>query len=123
MPPLSSTFAPALRVCARHRLSLLRTSPIAVSQQRNKSDSGATAYFDHPFRPSETQPTTKVPDFGKYKSNRGATSNVVFQYFMAGSMGLLAAAGAKATVQGMFPTLRLDPQPEYHFLTGYPHHM
>ncbi|KAI9886129.1 MAG: glycerol ethanol, ferric requiring protein [Watsoniomyces obsoletus] len=99
MPPLSSTISPALRVCARHRLPLLRSSPLCVSQQRNKSDTGATVYFDHPFRPSETQPTTKVPDFGKYKSRRGATSNVTFQYFMAGSMGLLAAAGAKATVQ------------------------
>lgn len=35
-------------------------------------------------------------------SKRGETSNKTFQYFMVGGMGLLTAAGAKATVQGMF---------------------
>lgn len=33
-------------------------------------------------------------------SKKGETSNKTFQYFMVGGMGLLAAAGAKATVQG-----------------------
>ncbi len=30
----------------------------------------------------------------------GETSNKVFSYFMVGTLGLLTAAGAKATVQG-----------------------
>jgi ubiquinol-cytochrome c reductase iron-sulfur subunit len=34
-------------------------------------------------------------------------SNRVFQYFVVGSMGLLAAAGAKATVQGEQTTTAL----------------
>ena len=33
-------------------------------------------------------------------SKKPESSNKVFQYFMVGSMGLLTAAGAKATVQG-----------------------
>ena len=33
-------------------------------------------------------------------SKRGETSNKTFSYFMVGAMGLLSAAGAKATVQG-----------------------
>lgn len=33
-------------------------------------------------------------------SKKGETHNKTFQYFMVGTMGLLAAAGAKATVQG-----------------------
>lgn len=38
-------------------------------------------------------------------SKRGETSNKTFQYFMVGGMGLLTAAGAKATVQGMFSSV------------------
>ncbi len=63
---------------------------------------GATAYFDHPISEDPKQPTVQVPDFGKYKSSRPAETNLVFQYFMTGTLGLLAAAGAKATVQGEF---------------------
>lgn len=46
--------------------------------------------------------TTKIPDFSKYRSSKGANSNLVFQYFMVGTMGALTAAGAKATVQGTY---------------------
>jgi ubiquinol-cytochrome c reductase iron-sulfur subunit len=44
---------------------------------------------------------SKIPDFSHYKSKQGSNSNLVFQYFMVGTMGALTAAGAKATVQGM----------------------
>jgi ubiquinol-cytochrome c reductase iron-sulfur subunit len=44
--------------------------------------------------------TTKIPDFGKYRSDKNPNSNLVFQYFMVGAMGALTAVGAKATVQG-----------------------
>jgi len=46
----------------------------------------------------------KVPSFGKYMSRRSEPANRVVQYFMVGSMGVLAAAGAKATVQGTITT-------------------
>ena len=45
---------------------------------------------------------SRIPDFSKYRSKSGASSNLLFQYFMVGTMGALTAAGAKATVQGEF---------------------
>jgi len=45
---------------------------------------------------------SKIPDFSHYRSKQGSNSNLVFQYFMVGTMGALTAAGAKATVQGMW---------------------
>lgn len=46
--------------------------------------------------------TTKIPNFGPYRSKSGETTNRVFQYFMVGSLGALSAMGAKATVEGGF---------------------
>jgi ubiquinol-cytochrome c reductase iron-sulfur subunit len=46
--------------------------------------------------------SSKIPDFSHYRSKQGTNSNLVFQYFMVGTMGALTAAGAKATVQGMW---------------------
>jgi ubiquinol-cytochrome c reductase iron-sulfur subunit len=87
-----------LRACTRQRLPAFLALP-AAAQRRGKAD--AKASFDSPFA---QQDTTKIPNFKNYMSKRGETSNKVFQYFMAGSMGALAAAGAKATVQGWWTT-------------------
>ncbi|KAK9476393.1 Rieske [2Fe-2S] iron-sulfur domain-containing protein [Lipomyces japonicus] len=44
--------------------------------------------------------TYKVPDFSHYaKSGKGDDKSRVYSYFMIGSLGLLSAASAKATVQ------------------------
>ena len=113
MPPL-----PPSSRCARNLLRL-RPSSIhpraptaclaATSQQRrHKADAverasgqyDTTPAFDSPFKTKDDNPTTKIPNFSRYMSKRGSTSNKTFQYFMVGGMGLLAAAGAKATVQG-----------------------
>ena len=58
--------------------------------------------FDSPFRskPKDSVDFDKVPNFAAYRSKSSEGANRVFQYFMVGSMGLLTAAGAKATVQG-----------------------
>ncbi|KAJ5496466.1 Ubiquinol-cytochrome c reductase iron-sulfur subunit [Penicillium fimorum] len=48
---------------------------------------------------NEAGSTLKIPDFSKYKSKNSPRSNQVFSYFMAGSLGLATAVGAKATVQ------------------------
>ena len=61
-----------------------------------------TPKFESPFKNKDDNPTTKIPSFANYMSKRGETTNKTFQYFMVGGMGLLAAAGAKATVQGGF---------------------
>ncbi|KAL1955511.1 hypothetical protein VTO42DRAFT_8465 [Malbranchea cinnamomea] len=97
MPPLSTSAATSLvRACSR----VPRTVPVvAFSQQRAKSsDAAASTSFDSPFA-SESPSTLKIPSFKKYASGRSGTSNKVFSYFMAGSMGLVSAVGAKATVQ------------------------
>ena len=90
-----------LRLCARQRLPFIRVSSLAA-QRRGKADVRADnkASWDSPFKTIE-ETTTKIPDFGHYMSKQGSTPNKVFQYFMVGTMGALAAAGAKATVQGM----------------------
>lgn len=70
--------------------------------ERTSGEYDETPAFQSPFT-SDSNPTTKIPSFAKYMSKRGEISNRTFQYFMVGGMGLLAAAGAKATVHGMNP--------------------
>lgn len=43
--------------------------------------------------------TLGIPEWGHYAS-RKPQQNQVFSYFMAGTLGMLTAVGAKATVQG-----------------------
>ena len=96
-----------LRLCARQRFPALKAVSGAV-QRRGKADVvretageyDRTPAFDSPFKSTDSNPTTNIPKFGHYMSKKGETPNKTFQYFMVGSMGLLAAAGAKATVQG-----------------------
>merc|ERR1711964_108652 len=59
-----------------------------------------------PLRARSTRPSVawammpgKIPDFSNYRSKSNTNSNLLFQYFMVGTMGALTAAGAKATVQ------------------------
>ncbi|MCJ1423661.1 hsp70 nucleotide exchange factor fes1 [Sticta canariensis] len=93
-----------LRLCPRQRLSILPTAFLAA-QRRGKADIvertageyDETPAFQSPFKGS-SNPTTKIPSFANYMSKKGEISNRTFQYFMVGGMGLLAAAGAKATV-------------------------
>ena len=119
MPPLSTPSRSFIRLhqasySPRHLPSgaqCLASLPNQQFQQQRRGKASAvdessgapdrTPAFDSPFKRKEDNPTTKIPNFSNYMSKRGETSNKTFQYFMAGSMGLLAAAGAKATVQGM----------------------
>lgn len=98
-----------LRLCPRQQLPTLPVAFLAA-QRRGKADivdrtSGEydeTPAFQSPFKNS-SNPTTKIPSFATYMSKKGEISNRTFQYFMVGGMGLLAAAGAKATVYGTKP--------------------
>lgn len=109
MPPLTSTTSNLLRTCARHQSPAMR-APATAIQRRGKADviqratAGEyrpTSSFDSPFRGGEeSPPTTKIPNFKNYMAKGGETSNKVFSYFMVGTLGALAAAGAKAIVQG-----------------------
>ncbi|KAF9917857.1 hypothetical protein FBU30_000498 [Linnemannia zychae] len=42
--------------------------------------------------------TTTIPDFSKYKSESGDTTNRAFSYFMVGTTGAVSFLGAKTTV-------------------------
>jgi ubiquinol-cytochrome c reductase iron-sulfur subunit len=90
-----------LRSCARQQLptTVTRSAAIAAGQQRGVAN--ASAKFESPFASSEDPPSTlKIPNFKKYTSKSSPTTNKVFSYFVAGTMGLGSAVGAKATVQG-----------------------
>ncbi|KAH7411060.1 putative cytochrome b-c1 complex subunit Rieske, mitochondrial [Cadophora sp. MPI-SDFR-AT-0126] len=85
--------------------TLLRTTPRSSSLAvRALSTSAAkhqtpTSSFDSPFRGMANDAASKVPDFSHYRSKSNTNTNLLFQYFMVGTMGALTAAGAKATVQ------------------------
>ncbi|KAJ5279683.1 Ubiquinol-cytochrome c reductase iron-sulfur subunit [Penicillium angulare] len=95
---LSSASSTLLRTCARQQLPTARAAVTSCQQRRGVSD--AKASFDSPFvNAGERGSTVKIPNFSKYKSNSSPRTNQVFSYFMAGTMGLASAVGAKATVQ------------------------
>jgi ubiquinol-cytochrome c reductase iron-sulfur subunit len=97
---LSSASSTLLRTVARQQVPTTRAA-VTSCQRRGVAD--AKSSFDSPFATAnEPRSTLKIPNFGKYKSNSSARSNQVFSYFMAGSLGLASAVGAKATVQGRF---------------------
>lgn len=107
MAPITSRAGSILRLCPRQRLQALSARPIAAQRrgradivQRVAGEQDETPKWDSPFRDEDSKPTTRVPDWGKYMSKRPEANNKVFSYFMVGSMGLLSAAAAKATVQG-----------------------
>ncbi|MCJ1229209.1 hypothetical protein MMC12_005874 [Toensbergia leucococca] len=106
MPSLTSSSSTMLRVCSRQRLKPHQIASLAA-QWRGKADVvertagefDRTPSFESPFKNPQSNPTTKIPSFANYMSKKPETSNRVFQYFMVGTMGVLTAAGAKATVQ------------------------
>jgi len=101
---LSSVSNALLRTCARQQLPTARAAVTSFQQTRGVAD--AKSSFDSPFATAnEPRSTLKVPDFSKYQSKSSPRTNQVFSYFMAGTMGLATAAGAKATVQGMFSVI------------------
>lgn len=97
---LSSASSTLLRTVARQQVP---TSRAAVTSCQRRGVSDAKSSFESPFASAnERGSTLKIPNFSKYKSNSSPRSNQVFSYFMAGSLGLATAVGAKATVQGRF---------------------
>ncbi|OXV11360.1 hypothetical protein Egran_00886 [Elaphomyces granulatus] len=98
MPHLAGASSSLLRACSRQRLPATSTI-IAACQNRRVTDAPKSS-FDSPFgRSNESSSTIKIPDFSKYASKSSPTTNKVFSYFVAGSLGLASAVGAKATVQ------------------------
>jgi len=99
MPHLAGASSSLLRACSRQQLPTTSTI-VAACQHRRVSDVSKSSSFDSPFaRSHDSSSTLKIPDFSKYASKSSPTSNKVFSYFVAGSLGLASAVGAKATVQ------------------------
>ncbi|TVY24733.1 Cytochrome b-c1 complex subunit Rieske, mitochondrial [Lachnellula hyalina] len=96
MASLAHTSRTLLRTLPTRTLMPLRT--LSTSAARAEASSS----FDSPFKGMGSDAASKIPDFSHYRSKQGSGSNLVFQYFMVGTMGALTAAGAKATVQGTF---------------------
>ncbi|KAI0120348.1 ubiquinol-cytochrome c reductase iron-sulfur subunit, mitochondrial [Hypoxylon sp. NC0597] len=77
------------RSCSR--LNAARALSTSAAQL---SDAGS---YSSPFKGEPK--STKIPDFSHYIGKGSANTNLLFQYFMVGTMGAITAAGAKSTVQ------------------------
>lgn len=96
--PIKPATMAALTNSSRTLLRALpRISATHYARCISTSDTKNAASYESPFKGADT---SRIPDFGHYRSKSGSRNNLVFQYFMVGSMGALTAAGAKATVQG-----------------------
>ncbi|KAF2972928.1 hypothetical protein GQX73_g576 [Xylaria multiplex] len=62
----------------------------------------AAGSYSSPFK-GESK-STKIPDFSHYLNKGTSNTNLLFSYFMVGTMGAITAAGAKSTVQGVYST-------------------
>jgi hypothetical protein len=91
MPNLTSRAGQVARCCTSQRLAAARAPTTALSQKR--FDSHAASNWGD---------TRRIPDFSKYRSKASEEDNRTFQYVMVGTMGALAAMGAKGTVVGEF---------------------
>ncbi|RPA88068.1 ubiquinol-cytochrome c reductase iron-sulfur subunit precursor [Ascobolus immersus RN42] len=89
----------AIRSASALITSPARAAGVSVQQQRHESTGPGLDGYKSPFATAGSRRTTSIPDFSKYKSSSGSDNNKVFGYFMAGTLGALSAAGAKATVQ------------------------
>jgi ubiquinol-cytochrome c reductase iron-sulfur subunit len=88
MSNLTSKAGHIARTCSRRRLATARTPTTLVQKRFESTDA------------SNWGATTRIPDFGKYRSKGTEEGNRTFSYVMVGTMGALTAMGAKATVVG-----------------------
>lgn len=103
MASLTTCSRTLLRNLPRTHLQAVRGLSTSSAQKRaSASTEHPSSSFDSPFRGigGGDDKGNSIPDFSHYRSSSSKNSNLVFQYFMVGTMGALTAAGAKATVQG-----------------------
>lgn len=101
--PLTSAASRACLRAARGSASTTTRALSTTASVRSDSSSAPPAWtsYHSPFKTGKSR-ASEVPDFGKYASSKG-DSNRLIQYFMVGGMGAITAAGAKSTVQGVYP--------------------
>ncbi|KAL3427372.1 cytochrome b-c1 complex subunit Rieske [Phlyctema vagabunda] len=101
MASLSTASRTLLRTIPRSSTAALPVRAISTSTSKSRASAtdAPSSSFESPFRGMGGDRSSKIPDFSNYRSKAGTSNNLVFQYFMVGTMGALTAAGAKATVQ------------------------
>lgn len=92
MAPVSIAARAAMRAAAAPARAVRALSTSTALQGSSSST------FESPFK-GESK-ASKIPDFGKYMSKGSGSTNMLFGYFMVGTMGAITAAGAKSTIQG-----------------------
>lgn len=104
MAPLTHAARPTATALSTAARRLPRCNAAAAlsttAPARSDSEGSFSSPFKSPFR-GETKGSS-IPDFSHYMSKNSGNTNLLFQYFMVGSMGAITAAGAKSTVQGRF---------------------
>ena len=102
MAHLPSSSRALLRCLPRTTTALSTVRCLSTSPIQKRADVTApTSSFDSPFKGMGGDQTSKVPDFSHYKTKSNSNTNLLFQYFMVGTMGALTAAGTKGIVEGM----------------------
>ncbi len=103
MAPLTTASRALARSAARSGKLSAASSPVslvaraaALSTTAVRAD--ASSSYQSPFKVSDK--ASQIPDWGHYLSKNPGSTNLLFQYFMVGTMGAIAAAGAKDTIQG-----------------------
>ncbi len=104
MAPLTT----ASRALARSAARSCRVSPAspvsrvaraaALSTTAVRADASSSSSYESPFKAGDK--TGQIPEWGHYLSKNPGSTNLLFQYFMVGTMGAIAAAGAKSTIHG-----------------------
>ncbi|KAI1163727.1 ubiquinol-cytochrome c reductase iron-sulfur subunit, mitochondrial [Nemania serpens] len=95
MAPLTIASRALARGVSRSSASACLNAARTLSTSAQLHD--AAGSYSSPFK-GETK-STKIPDFGHYFNKGGPNTNLLFSYFMVGTMGAITAAGAKSTVQ------------------------
>ncbi|GAW27171.1 putative cytochrome b-c1 complex subunit Rieske [Rosellinia necatrix] len=93
MAPLTIASRALARGVSRSSACLNAARALSTSAQLQD----AAGSYSSPFK-GESK-STKIPDFGHYVNKGAANTNLLFSYFMVGTMGAITAAGAKSTVQ------------------------
>ncbi|KAI0914898.1 ubiquinol-cytochrome c reductase iron-sulfur subunit, mitochondrial [Ustulina deusta] len=92
MAPLTIASRALARGVSRSAACVNAARTLSTSAQLQ--DAGS---YSSPFKGASK--TTKIPDFSHYLSKGASNTNLLFSYFMVGTMGAITAAGAKSTVQ------------------------
>ncbi|KAK7748532.1 Cytochrome b-c1 complex subunit Rieske, mitochondrial [Cytospora paraplurivora] len=90
-----ATLATTARALSRSGAAVPRTAVRCLSSSAVRPSESSS--YESPFKGASS--TTNIPDFSHYAAKNSPNKNLLYQYFMVGAMGTIAAAGAKSTIQ------------------------